>query len=69
VLEWVQIDHTPANVIVVDQHHRLPIGRPHLTAAIDEATRCVPGFAVTSEAPSAISVGLCLAHMAIDKRA
>jgi putative transposase len=69
VLERVQIDHTPADVIVVDEHHRLPIGRPYVTAAIDEATRCVPGFVLTLEAPSATSVGLCLAHMAIDKRA
>jgi putative transposase len=69
VLERVQIDHTSADVIVVDERHRLPIGRPYVTAAIDEASRCVPGFVVTLEAPSATSVGLCLAHMAIDKRA
>ncbi|WP_227463051.1 MULTISPECIES: Mu transposase C-terminal domain-containing protein [Nocardia] len=69
LLERVQIDHTPADVIVVDEFHRLPIGRPYVTAAIDEVTRCVPGFVITLEAPSATSVGLCLAHMAIDKRA
>ncbi|MFQ6331496.1 Mu transposase C-terminal domain-containing protein (plasmid) [Nocardia sp. CWNU-33] len=69
LLERVQIDHTPADVIVVDEHHRRPIGRPYVTAAVDEATRCVPGFVVTLEAPSATSVGLCLAHMTIDKRA
>ncbi|WP_162958252.1 DDE-type integrase/transposase/recombinase [Nocardia yunnanensis] len=69
LLERVQMDHTPADVIVVDEFHRLPIGRPYVTAAIDEATWCVPGFVVTLEAPSATSVGLCLAHMAIDKRA
>ncbi|WP_280313537.1 Mu transposase C-terminal domain-containing protein [Nocardia abscessus] len=68
LLERVQIDHTPADVIVVDDFHRLPIGRPYVTAAIDEATRCVPGLVITLEAPSATSVGLCLAHMVIDKR-
>ncbi|WP_067470323.1 Mu transposase C-terminal domain-containing protein [Nocardia amamiensis] len=68
LLERVQIDHTPADVIVVDDVHRLPIGRPYVTAAIDEATRCVPGLVITLDAPSATSVGLCLAHMAIDKR-
>lgn len=68
LLERVQIDHTPADVIVVDDEHRLPIGRPYVTAAIDEATRCVPGLVITLDAPSATSVGLCLAHMAIDKR-
>ncbi|MFJ9713371.1 Mu transposase C-terminal domain-containing protein [Streptomyces sp. NPDC101234] len=68
LLEQVQIDHTPVDVIVVDERHRLPIGRPYLTAAIDVASRCVVGLVVTLEAPSATSVGLCLAHAATDKR-
>ncbi|MGF6889658.1 hypothetical protein ABIA39_009126, partial [Nocardia sp. GAS34] len=68
LLQRVQIDHTSADVIVVDEHHRLPIGRPYVTAAIDKATKCVPGLVITLEAPSATSVGLCLAHMVIDKR-
>ncbi|MGS2805908.1 helix-turn-helix domain-containing protein [Nocardia sp. MW-W600-9] len=62
LLERVQIDHTPADVMVVDDFHRLPIGRPYVTAAIDEPTRCVPGLVITLDAPSATSVGLCLAH-------
>lgn len=69
LLEQVQIDHTPVDVIVVDDHHRLPIGRPYLTAAIDVTSRCVVGMVVTLEAPSATSVGLCLAHAVMDKRA
>ena len=35
LLEQVQADHTPVDVIVVDEQHRLPVGRPYLTAAID----------------------------------
>jgi putative transposase len=69
LLEQVQIDHTPVDVIVVDERHRLPIGRPYVTAAICVCSRCVVGLVVTLEAPSATSVGLCLAHMATDKRA
>jgi putative transposase len=69
LLEQVQIDHTPVDVIVVDERHRLPIGRPYVTAAICVCSRCVVGLVVTLEAPSATSVGLCLAHMAMDKRA
>ncbi|KLA75879.1 hypothetical protein XEUVL32_23365, partial [Xanthomonas euvesicatoria] len=42
--------------------------RPYLTLAIDVFTRCVLGMVVTLEAPSAVSVGLCLAHAACDKR-
>ena len=69
LLEQVQIDHTSVDVIVVDDHHRLPIGRPYLTAAIDVTSRCVVGMVVTLEAPSATTVGLCLAYAAMDKRA
>jgi putative transposase len=68
LLEQVQADHTPADVIVVDERYRLPVGRPYLTAAIDVASRCVVGLVVTLEAPSATSVGLCLARAAADKR-
>ncbi|MGW3661063.1 Mu transposase C-terminal domain-containing protein [Streptomyces sp. NPDC005151] len=68
VLEQVQVDHTPVDVIVVDEQHRLPIGRPYLTLAIDVVSRCVVGLVVTLEAPSATSVGLCLVHAATDKR-
>ena len=67
-LEQVQIDHTVIDLIVVDAHDRQPIGRPYLTLTIDVFTRCVLGMVVTLEAPSAVSVGLCLAHVACDKR-
>ncbi|EXF95619.1 transposase TniA [Pseudomonas fluorescens HK44] len=67
-LEQVQIDHTVIDLIVVDERDRQPIGRPYLTIAIDVFTRCVLGIVVTLEAPSAVSVGLCLAHVVCDKR-
>lgn len=69
VLEQVQIDHTVVGLIVVDEHHRLPIGRPYVTAGIDVFSRCIVGLVITLEAPSALSVGLCLAHVVTDKRA
>lgn len=69
VLQQVQIDHTVVDLIVVDEQHRLPIGRPYVTVAIDVRSRSIVGMVVTLEAPSALSVGLCLAHMATDKRA
>jgi len=34
-LAVVQIDHTPVDLIVVDEQYRRPIGRPYLTVAID----------------------------------
>lgn len=53
---------------MVDDRDRQPIGCPYLTLAIDVFTRCVLGMVVTLEAPSAVSVGLCLVHVACDKR-
>nr|QJS06005.1 transposase [Cryobacterium sp.]QJS06285.1 transposase [Cryobacterium sp.] len=68
ILEQVQIDHTVIDLIVVDERERKPIGRPYLTAAIDVCSRSLVGMVVTLEAPSAVSVGLCLAHAGTDKR-
>ena len=69
LLEQVQMDHTVVDLEVVDERYRRPIGRPYVTAAIDVASRGVAGLVITLEAPSALSVGLCLAHMVTDKRA
>lgn len=44
LLEQVQVDHTPVDVIVVDERHRLPIGRPYVTAAIDVAAAAWSGW-------------------------
>lgn len=61
-LEIVQIDHTPADIILVDHVHRLPLARPYLTLAIDVATRMVLGVCVSFDAPSVLSIALCLDH-------
>jgi putative transposase len=66
-LQVVQIDHTPVDAIVVDQVHRLPIGRPWLTLAIDIHTRMVAGFLLSLEPPQAASVALCLTHAVLPK--
>jgi len=66
-LSLVQIDHTPVDVIVVDSVSREPIQRPWLTLAIDVCTRCVVGFHVSLEPPSATSVALCIAHAVLEK--
>ncbi|MGX5850868.1 Mu transposase C-terminal domain-containing protein [Mesorhizobium sp. PL10] len=66
-LQIVQIDHTLADVFVVDTVHRRPIQRPWLTLAIDIASRMVAGFYLTLESPSAASVALCVQHMVMPK--
>jgi putative transposase len=66
-LAVVQMDHTPVDVIVVDEVHRKSIGRPWLTVAIDVATRVILGIHLSLEAPSALSVALCLTHACAPK--
>jgi len=67
LLGMVEIDHTRVDVIVVDDAYREPIGRPWLTLAIDVFSRVVAGYYLTLEAPSSLSVALCMAHMVSDK--
>lgn len=68
-LDVVQIDHTKADVFVVDEETRRPIGRPWLTLAMDVCSRMVTGFYLTMDAPSRLSTSLCLLHSVFDKSA
>lgn len=66
-LGLVEIDHTRVDLIVVDDAYREPIGRPWLTLAIDVFSRVIVGYYLTLEAPSSLSVALCMAHVVSDK--
>jgi putative transposase len=66
-LDIVQIDHTRADVTVVDPVTRRPLGRPTLTVAIDVNSRIILGFHLSLEPPSLLSVALCLTHAVMDK--
>lgn len=68
-LQIVQVDHTKADIFVVDEETRLPIGRPWLTLAMDVCSRMVTGFYLTMDAPSRLSTSLCLLHSVFDKSA
>ncbi|MDQ2701860.1 MAG: DDE-type integrase/transposase/recombinase, partial [Pseudomonadota bacterium] len=61
-LAVVQIDHTQADVMLVDEYTRKPIGRPWLTLALDVCTRIVVGLYITFEKPSYMSAGMCMAN-------
>ncbi|MFO5782777.1 hypothetical protein ACLBR7_28625, partial [Klebsiella pneumoniae] len=52
-LQVVQIDHTPVNIMLVDDVHRRSIGRPWVTLAIDVYSRMVTGYYLSLDAPSA----------------
>jgi putative transposase len=66
-LDLVQIDHTLADVMIVDSTYRQSIGRPWLSIAIDVASRAVLGYHVGLEAPSALAVALCIEHAVLPK--
>lgn len=66
-LQIVQMDHTRADIIVVDEHFRRPLGRPTLTLQIDLATRVIPGFYISFEPPSATSTGMAMRHAVLPK--
>jgi putative transposase len=66
-LAVIQIDHTPIDLIVVDDRYRKPIGRLWLTLAIDVHSRMIVGYYLAIEEPSEISVGMCIAHSVLPK--
>lgn len=66
-LAVMQIDHTPADIILVDDVYRKPIGRPWITLAIDVHTRMVTGYYLSFDPPSETSVAMCVAHSMLPK--
>ena len=66
-LQRVSMDHTPADIIVVDDDSMLPLGRPTITTALDECTRCPIGFYTGFEPPSCFAVMRCLKHAILPK--
>jgi putative transposase len=66
-LQRVSMDHTPSDLIVVDDNTMLPLGRPTITSALDEHTRCLMGFYAGVEPPSCLSVMRCLKHAILPK--
>lgn len=66
-LSVVQVDHTPVDIILVDDIYREPIGRPWLTLLIDVYSRMVLGFYISFDPPGNLSLGLCLAQAFLPK--
>ncbi|HDV7289276.1 TPA: DDE-type integrase/transposase/recombinase [Pasteurella multocida] len=66
-LSVIQIDHTPVDLIIVDNQHRKPIGRPYLTLAMDIYSRMITGYYLSLDAPSVTSVAMCIARSILPK--
>lgn len=61
-LERVEIDHTRADLVVIDDRDNLPLGRLTLTYCLDVATRYPLGYYLGFEPPSYLTVMECLHH-------
>ena len=59
-LDFVQIDHTPMDIVVVDDLYRQPLGKPYLTLATEVTTRCILGFVVSLAPPGAGAASLSM---------
>jgi len=70
-VEWSnqvwQVDHTRADVLVVGQSGQM-LGRPWLTLVIDTYSRCIMGFHLGFDAPSAWVVCLALRQAILPKQ-
>lgn len=67
-LEWVQIDHTVVDLMVVDENDRtIVLGRPYISLAVDLHTRVILGFYVSLLPPSAVSVAMLMESCALPK--
>lgn len=69
VLERLEVDHTPLDLIVIDEDTALPLGRPWLSVAIDRYSRAIMGFYVSFNEPSSFSVLQCLKRAILPKDA
>ncbi len=67
LLHEVEIDHTLADVIVVSEGSRVPIGRPTLTVALDRWSRMIVGVHIGLEAPGWRAAMLCLRNSILPK--
>ncbi len=63
----VEIDHTRLDIYLVDDNHRMGLGRPWITIAIDEYSRMVVGFYLSFEAPGFLATGQTIAMMMLKK--
>ena len=66
-MDVIQIDHTPLDIILVDEKYRRPIGRPTLTLAIDVYSRMVSGFYLSLHSTGYFSVNQCLYNTFLPK--
>lgn len=64
-----QIDHTLVDLVLVDEVHRIPIGRPWITVIIDVYSRIVAGWYLSFDPPGSLGTGICISNAILSKDA
>lgn len=67
ILERVEVDHTPLDLLIVDGVTGLTLGRPTVTFFLDRYTRMPLGFEIGFEPPSELAVIRALRHAIMPK--
>lgn len=67
LLERVELDHSPLDVICIADESGLIVGRPHLTVLIDVGTRMIIGAWISFRPPNAATVLRALKHAILPK--
>ncbi|MFL1491077.1 Mu transposase C-terminal domain-containing protein [Pseudomonas antarctica] len=66
-LQWVQMDHTLVDIILLADDRINIIGRPWWTVVIDIHTRVILGYYLSLHVPSTVSVACALSHSILPK--
>lgn len=68
-LHWCEIDHTPADIMLIDEATGEVIGKPWVTVVIDVYSRAILGFYCSFYAPGSFGTGLAIVHAMMPKEA
>ena len=66
-LQRVEIDHTPLDLVLLDDDTLHPLGRPYLTILKDSLSKCIIGYHLSFKAPSYVSVSKAICHAMLPK--
>jgi putative transposase len=67
ILERIEVDHSPVDILVIDEETGLIRGRPWITVALDRYSRMIVGFYICFHEPSTFSIMECLKHAILPK--
>jgi putative transposase len=67
VLEIVEIDHTPVDVLITDDQRKDAIARPMITVVLDRMSRCVLGYHLSAAGYGTAAVFEAIRHALLPK--